>query len=355
MTDKKSQPRKLSESNTKREMLEAYHELLKQLQEKQAAEVRPEEQMGERLVLQAVEAADSLSTGGIVQGIGTLKAEIGALLNGLSDRLDAENNKYRQIKTAVEAKEKELREIFEIQKSASSLAALIEAQHRQRQAFEAEMAARREELEREMQAKRAEWEREKQLHEAELQEREAAELKKREREREEYLYAFQREQQLARDRFGDQAAKLEREIQSKREELEREFAERGQAIARQEAELNELRQQVSAFPEKLQAAVDKAMADAIERAQAAAKSREDLLQKEFEGERNVLQTRIESLERTVKEQSAQIARLSGQLEKAYGQVQDIAVKALEGASHVKSLAGLAQMMAEPARRPAPEK
>ncbi|MGI9165035.1 MAG: hypothetical protein ACR2G5_01360, partial [Pyrinomonadaceae bacterium] len=68
--------------------------------------------------------------------------------------------------------------------------------------------------------------------------------------------------------------------------------------------------------------------------------REELLRKEFDGERNVLKTRIESLEQLAKEQSEQIARLSQQLEKAYGQVQDIAVRTVEGSSHSKSLGGL---------------
>ena len=48
----------------------------------------------------------------------------------------------------------------------------------------------------------------------------------------------------------------------------------------------------------------------------------------------MLTTRIESLEKTVKEQNQQIAHLSQQLEKAYQKVQDIAVKAVEGSSNV---------------------
>jgi hypothetical protein len=80
-----------------------------------------------------------------------------------------------------------------------------------------------------------------------------------------------------------------------------------------------------------------------------------LLKKEFGGERNVLTTRIESLEKTVREQTEQVARLSQQAEKAYGQVQDIAVKAIEGSSHSQSFASLQQLMAEQARKPSQEK
>jgi len=85
-----------------------------------------------------------------------------------------------------------------------------------------------------------------------------------------------------------------------------------------------------------------------------AKNREELLKKEFEGERNVLNTRIESLERAVAEQNQLIAQLSQQLEKARGQVQDIAIKAIESTSPSQPLASLPQLIAEQTRKQSQE-
>ncbi len=65
--------------------------------------------------------------------------------------------------------------------------------------------------------------------------------------KEEYEYSFKREQKLAKDKFEDEKAKLEKEIQIKREQMEKELQEREKAIASQENELNELRKKVSAF------------------------------------------------------------------------------------------------------------
>jgi len=77
------------------------------------------------------------------------------------------------------------------------------------------------------------------------------------------------------------------------------------------------------------------------------KFRLDLVQKEFEGERNVLQGRIASLESVLKDQSAQLAKLNEQVEKSYSQVQAIAVKAVEGsAAKVASLAQPQQRQGE---------
>ena len=354
MTNRESKPKTITMKDTKREMLEAYDQVLQQLKEKRTVELKPEKAIEEKKITEAVEVTDSLSTEGIVQGVGTLKLETGRLLGQLSDRLEEEVGKYRQVRQAVEAKQKELREIYEIEKSALSLAALIEAQHQKRQQTEAELAARKEELTQEIETLRAEWGEEKKAHAAEIKEREGDERKRREREKEEYLYIFQREQQLAREQFEDEKARLEREIAYRREQMEKELADREKAVVEKETELNELREQASAFPKELESAVKQAVKEAVQRVELEAKNREELLTKEFHGERNVLNTRIESLEKTVTEQNEQIAKLSQQVEKSYSQVQDIATKAIEGTSRSQSLTNLQQLMAEQARKQSQE-
>jgi hypothetical protein len=79
------------------------------------------------------------------------------------------------------------------------------------------------------------------------------------------------------------------------------------------------------------------------------------VKKEFIGERNVLTTRIESLEKIGKEQSEQISKLTQQLEKAYQQVQEIAVRTIEGSSTIKSFANLQQWISDQTRKPPQEK
>jgi uncharacterized membrane-anchored protein YhcB (DUF1043 family) len=79
-----------------------------------------------------------------------------------------------------------------------------------------------------------------------------------------------------------------------------------------------------------------------------AQGKQELLKKEFEGERNVLTARIEALQQTVKEQTARTAGLSAQLEKSYGQVQEIAVRAIEGSS--KAIVYSQPVVSESSRR-----
>jgi len=355
MEEKKFQPKKLSSSNTKQEMLEAYNAVLKQLEAQREVELKPEKRLEERKAKEVVQVAESLSTEGVTKEIGTLKIETGKVLAQISDRLEEEVNKFKAVQGAIALKEKELLELYEIEKSAVTLAALIESQNQKRQAFECEMAEKKEALSQEIETLRAEREKEKIDYEAEIKERDIAEKKRRDREKEEYEYSFKREQKITKDKFEDEKAKLEKEIQIKKEQMEKELKAREKVIAEHEEELNELRKKVAAFPKEMEAALSKAIKETTDRLNLEAKNREELVKKEFIGERNVLTTRIESLEKIVKEQSDQITKLTQQLEKAYQQVQEIAVKTIEGSSTVKSFANLQQWISEQTRKAPQEK
>jgi hypothetical protein len=336
-------------------MLEAYNVALKQLEAQKEAELKPEKKIEEKKAKEVIQVAESLSTEGVAKEISNLKIEASKTLAQISDRLEEEVNKFRAIQSAISLKEKELQELYEIEKSAVTLAALIESQNQKRQAFEIEMAEKKEALSQEIEALRAQREQEKKEYEEEIKERDMSEKKRREREKDDYEYSFKREQKLTKDKFEDEKSKLEKEIQIKKVQMESELKEREKAVAEKEEELSELRKKVSTFPKEIETAVSKAIKETTEKLNLEAKNREELVKKEFIGERNVLTTRIESLEKSVKEQNEQIAKLSQQLEKAYQQVQEIAVKTIEGSSTIKSFANLQQWVSEQTRKAPQEK
>ena len=347
--------KKLSDKNTKQEMLEAYQALAKQLEAKRQAELNPERKIEERKAEEALKVADAVASDGIDREIGGLKSEIGKMLADVSEKLSAEAVRFRSVQKAVEIRARELQELYGIEKSASALAALIEAQNQKRRDFELEMAKQREELKREIDETRLQWQKERQTHEAEIRERDAAEKKAREREKEQFEYAFKREQGALRDKLNDEKAILEKELRLKKESTEKELAERERVLAEKETELNTLRAKAVAFPKELDDAVNKAVKEATDKLKLEAKNREDLLKKEFEGERNVLTTRIESMEKTLKDVTDQNARSSKQLEAAYQKVQEIAEKTIESAGQSKSLADLQKLLVEQGRKGAGEK
>jgi hypothetical protein len=355
MPEKPALVRKVSDKSTKQEMLEAYQILSRQLEEKRAAELAPERRVEEKKAEEAIKVATALAPENIDRDIGQLKAEIGKMLVDVSDRLSAESGKFRSLQKATESKERELKELYAIEKAAVSLAALIEAQNEKRATFEAEMAREREQLQGEIDSLRSEWAEEKKVHEAELKEREATEKKARDREREDFNYAFKREQQAIKDKLNDEKTALEKEIKLKKETAEKDLAEREKAIAEKERELAELRSKAVAFPKDLETAVAQAVKEATDRIKLEAKNREELFRKEFDGDRNVLATKNESLEKTCKDLIASNTKLAQQLESAYQKVQEIAEKTVESTSQSKSLVELQKMLIDQSRKGGGEK
>ena len=339
----------------RQQMLEALAESSREVDERREAEARPEARIEARATQEAVAAADALSTEGVVKSVVELKSALGKTLTQLSDRLEEEVAKYVQIQRAIVTKTNELKEIYEIQKSATSLVALLETQQKKRDEFEEEMTEETSRLERDIETARAQWEAERKQREADQKERDATELKRRQREQEEYRYASTREQQLAKDQFADEMAKSEKALADRQSQMEKELSDRERAVASREEEVASLRQRVDAIPRDTEAAVTKAVKEALLRQTQESTAREELLKREFAGERNVLTTRITSLEQTAKEQSEQITRLLQQAEKAYGQVQEIAVRAIEGSAGQKSLANLQQLLVEQGRKQGAEK
>lgn len=339
----------------KQKMLTALAEAEKEVEDRCETELKPEKHIEEQSVRRAKAVADETSLDAVVKSVSDLKSSVSRLLTQVAEKLEAEVEKYGQIRKAVETKEKELTDIFEIQKSASTLVAIIETQEGLREEFESQMAREKAEFQAEMNAAREKWGSEKKANEAEVKDRDAAEQKRRQREQEEYRYAFAREQQLAKEKFADEKVRLEREIALRKQETERQSVEQEQTLTQREAELNELRQRVATFSKQQEVEVAKAIKATAERCQAEAVAKQELTKKEHAGECGVLNMKITSLEQLVADQTKQIGALTQKLEKAYAQVQEIAVKAIEGSANSKLTSNLQQLLSEHVRKSGSEK
>jgi hypothetical protein len=331
-------------------MAEVVAEAEKNVAERKQADAKPEERIAAKVVRDAVAAADALSSEDVVRSISELKSTIARTLTQLSDRLEEEVSKYSQVRRAIAAKEDELKEIYDIQRSASTLMALIETHDRKQEEMERAYETEKEQLDREIETTRAAWETERKQREQEIKDRDTAEQKRRQRELDEYKYNFAREQQIARDQANDETAKVQKELADRKEELERQWDEREKVLASREQELLELRARAAGFAKELEKATSQAAAEATKRLTEQHQSAQQLLTRQFEGEKNVLEAKTAALERTVQEQAEQLTRLQQQAEKAYAQVQEIAVRAIEGSANTKELANLQQLLAEQMRK-----
>ena len=327
----------ISMANTKKEMLQAYSELKNQLQQLEdelldAKKIR-EQQQRERTATAAAEAVASDP----VNRIAELKQALVAELDDLTGRFAAERDRYRALCTEIEHKQADLDRIYGVETAAIDLAALLQAHKAEQERFTADMAQRKADLEAEITARKNAWKDEAAQYEL-----------KRQREREDHAYEWSRELNRKQTELEDKLADLNHQLQANQAEFdaqcaerERALAAREEAVAEREHVMDDLRARVEAFPAERDEAVGRAVDETTRRLQSEHTHVEKLLSKEYEGQIHVLEGRIESLTDRVASQARQIEALTGQQEKAYEKVQDIASKAVAGATRtiITSTAG----------------
>lgn len=338
--------KKVSMSNTKKELLDAYNELVLSIKEEKEAQLNPQKIAEEKEKKETVKKVDGVNLDSINKSINNLKTDVNTSLNSLERNLENEIKKYEDIQKAIKVKETELQEVYEIEKNAHTLAALIESQNKKKVEFEEEMEQKRSTTLKEIETMRAEWEKEKKEHEAAVKERDEKQKKEEARKREEFEYNFKREKQFANDKLQDELNKKEKEFNQKLEAKQEELDKREAAVKGKEDRLSELENKVAQFQKEMDEEIAKAVDANTKKLQAEFKSREDYLVKEFEGEKNVLNTKLQSYEKTIAEQEKKINELSKKLDEAYSKVQDVAVRTIESASNTKAYSELQKAFSE---------
>jgi hypothetical protein len=328
----------VSMANTKKEMMDAYKAVKRQLQtqEKDLLNAEKTRKQMERKLAEAT--ADAQASQDPLQRLSSLRSDISRELTMLAERFEQEIEAYSKIKDAVKSKQEDLDTIYGVETAASDLAALIEAQQVKKEAFESEMTNRQTAFEAEMQEALAEWKKEKAAREQEAKEFAESTAKQRKREKEEFEYAFARDKEQKTNALKDELQALEKELLKKREDFEREVSQRKQnldsreeTIVTRENEIAALQKEVDTFPKRIETAVEKAVNDITTRLTQDFEKDKALMESRFEGEKNVLSSKIESLEKLVKNQADQIADLVKGHEHAYEKVQDIANRAISAA------------------------
>lgn len=326
---------KISAANTKKEMMEAFRTIREKIKEQARAELKPARAKAQKKEKEVVEIADRVATDDVNTRVNTLKLEVGNALSDIARKLEEENVRYHKVKEAIEVKQKELDDIFEIDKAAHALAALLEAQKQKKAEFEENMDWEKEQLEEEISETRADWEKEKKAYLEKIQEQKKGDEVLRKRRKEEFDYNFNREKELKQQALEDELARLEKELAGKKENFEKEVADKEHELHQRETDvsareqsMDELQSRVDTFPGELENRVNQAIKNTTATLKAEAQKSEALLAKGYEGEINVLSAKIESLQGQVADQNKQIETLTAQINAAYGKVQDIAVKAV---------------------------
>ena len=284
------------------------------------------------------QAAGLITTESVVQKISELGLEIGKGLAGISEQLTEQVRLLATVREAVVLERKQLEQLHKIDVAATALDQMMQDYAREKQRLEAEIAEQRQA-----------WEEESSRMERERKEQDEALKKQRQREIEDYEYKKLLERKKAQDKYEEEVRLLEKKNQERQETLEKGWQQREVALKEHEEELVRLRKEEENFPARLQSEADAAALRTRQETGARFEHELLVLKKDAESEKRLAELRIRTLEETLAHQAAQIATLEKYLAEANQQVQDIAVKAIEGASGAKALAHINQIAMEQAK------
>jgi hypothetical protein len=317
----------------KGEALKAYNEMRRRMQEEKETDIKTTLMLEEeqRTVASALAQPDDE----IIKSITDIKIQIAKDLDSISEKRLTEFKKLSEIEKAVAIESKKLQELYEISQGAESLTALVRTQEELRQKFDKEMNEKKTAFNVEMDDARKKWEKERISIEEDVKEHRTRTDRERKQEEEEYVYKTAKKRQTETDAYEQKKTAMEKELAQKREAIDKDFGIREAALKTQEQELADLRKRAAAFPvefDKIAKETEKIVRDRIE---VQYKHQAEILQKEIEGERKLHAQAIASLEAKTNEKDSLIAQLTKKTDETGHQIQDIAVKAIDGASKLR--------------------
>ncbi len=323
---------------SKPEVQQEFEEIQKEVERVRGApDAKGEEvaRMREAEVRQAVEA---VTVDAVVQRISGLGLEVSRALADVSGKLTEEVQLLASVRDAVALERKELERLHKIDTAATAVDQMVQDYTLEKQRLESEIAAQR-----------AEWEEESERAERERKEQEESLRKQRQREIDDYEYKKNLERKKAQDKYDEDMRLLEKRNQEKQETLEKGWKQREAVLNEREEDLARLRKESEEFPARLQKEAQAAAEQARRETEARLDQQTLVLKKDIEAEKRLAALQVKTLEDGVARQQAQIVALEKQLADAKQQVQDIAVKAIEGASGAKALSHINQIAMEQAK------
>jgi len=354
--------KRVSANNTKAEILEAFAELKK---EKSALETEVKElSQGDKTTTKTSvdsiskqpekKAAKSMNINQnkqsmqyTIENLLALQSGFGGSISELSEKLTSEATKLEEVQEKVAEEIKQLNELHSLENfEENTLDNLIQQYEQNAKEFEAEFSDRQETLQQEIESSKRTWEKEKQEHQRSTKERNEQQNKVRQRDAETYEYDLQLQRDLNIDEYEQNKKNLYQELEESQKQQEKLWSEREQSLSEREKDFAEVELTVKDFEKELEANIKNGKENGRNIGTYQAKVKSDLLAKEVEGEKQFYELRIQSLQQTIQNQEQRIKNLSQQLDSTLIQVQDLAVKAIEGASNSRSFQAMKEIVLE---------
>jgi hypothetical protein len=353
--------KKPNEKNTKAEILEAYNELVKEkaevksqlehlAKENKSPTNQPKIEPKPTMNQQPTNIQQKMNY--IIENLGKIQLGFGSAASELSEQLTTRAANLSGIQESVQNELQQLKALHNLEIAEDTLDNLIKSYEDNSKTYQEEYNQRFEELSQEIYEQRNAWEKEQDEKKLSVKERNDNLTKSRQRDTTEYKYDLELQRQLEVDRYEQKQKEFYNQLEETQQEIEKQWSEREKLISEQEKQFEEFKAKVEALPKEKEAAIKKATEEGKGIAYYQAKIKSDLYAKEVEGQKRYYEQRLQSLEQTIGNQENRIQNLSKQLESALKQVQDLAVKAIEGTANVNSYQVMKEIALEQAKNQA---
>ncbi|MBD2490733.1 hypothetical protein [Aulosira sp. FACHB-615] len=352
--------KKLTDKNTKAEILQAYEELSKEtsglktqlnqaLKANQNTNVEKPKVEQNTTITMTQPATIQQKMNYTIESLAKIQLGFGSAANELSEQLTTQASKLGEIRQSVETEITALKQLHNLEVGEDTLDTLITAYEDNSKAYQEEYNQRYEILSQEILEQRITWQKEQDEYKQSIKERNDNLNKTRQRDTAEYKYDLELQRKLESDEYEQTQKTLYKQLEEFQQETEKQWAEKEKQIAEREKQFEEAKAKVEAFPKEKEAAIKKATEEGKGIAHYQAKVKSDLYGKEVEGQKRFYEQRLQSLEQTITNQETRIQNLSKQLDSALKQVQDLAVKAIEGTANVNSYQAIKEIALEQAK------
>ncbi len=321
----------MNTSSSKTQILAQFQQLLTQ-HKQTASQIATKEEEAEKAKNQELlTQAATYTIDSIVNGMATLQLNFGSAITELAQRLAGESGKLDELKRAILVEQDNLQQLRQVRIVADALYILRQEHQSQLRILTEEAETQREALAKEISQTRKFWEKEQAEFTLRIEEEAAQITKDREQEQANYTYHIQQQHKIELDEY-EQAKRLqERMLQGLNREKEKDWQEREQVLSANQAEFAANEQKIAGFEEALKQAYTEAKGEAIKKAEREAKVKSDLLEKEWEAEKQGYELKLTAIEATIQRQLEQIADLTTQLQTATTQAQTLAMRAFQSA------------------------
>jgi hypothetical protein len=360
---------KPTDKNTKAEILTAYNQLadekkaleaeVKNAQKAATATPAPPTPTAKvvkdepKAIMNAGSIQDKVNN--TIASLDTLQLGFGAAVSELSERLTTEAAKLADIREGVTAEITDLQTLHALTVDEDTFERLIESYETNSKTFGEELTQQQEAAIQAVRDLAKAWSKEQEVNGITIKERIELDRKNIQREVQEYKYNLDLQRKLDREQYEQQQAALYYELAETQEIQEKTWTERELALADREKLFHEAKDKVAAFVQDKEKAIEKAKGEGKGIATYQAKIESDLYAKEIEGQKRFYESNIESLQSNITNQEERLNSLSQQLAAALKQVQDLAVKAIEGSANANSYQTLKEITLEQAKSQAKTK